>query len=205
MLSACVPTSENPIISKSGVADPRFAGDWTGKTEDGSAVTVHFLKRKDGELGALFVMRASKPESTDEWASFRFTTADLNNARYLSALYDYNDGKPVEAREKGYHLMHYRFADDGTLQLFAINEQKLMDRVRMGKVDGKIEGEGAGADVRLTASPDNLAKFLKRNAPEDLFDKPFMMLTHTAQMAAGPSGEASGNIEKGTTAVPPRP
>jgi hypothetical protein len=61
--------------------------------------------------------------------------------------------------------------------MHGVNEDKLKDAVKSGKVEGKIEGDGGADEVRLTASSEKLVKFLKRANPADLFDKPFATLT----------------------------
>ena len=175
LLAACVPTSENPVLSKTGGSDPALIGTWRGKMEGGSPVYMHFLKTKEGGITALLVTEADK--SDDGWAWFEIVTAEVKDTRYISALWHLDDGKPVEDREKGYHLMRYEIRPDGTLQMFAVNEEKLTQAVKDGKVEGKIEGEGAATEVRLTASSEKLAKFLKRAKPADLFDKPFVTLS----------------------------
>lgn len=177
LLAACVPTSENPILSKSGASDPGLIGTWRGKMEDGGPVYMHFLRTKEGEISVLLVTGGEKAEADSGWAAFRIVTAEVKGTRYLSALWDLNDGKPVEDREKGYHLLRYVLGADGTLQLYGVNEEKLTAAVKAGTVEGKIEGENTSTEVRLTASSEKLVKFLKRANPADLFDKPFATLS----------------------------
>ena len=180
LLAGCVPTSENPIVTKNGRNDPALAGAWRGKMEDGGPVYIHFLQTKDGGLSALLVTGGETSAADQGWAAFTIVTAEVNGTRYISALWDLNDGKPVEAREKGYHLMRYAILPDGALQLSAVNEEKLKAAVQAGKVEGQIEGEGGSGEVRLTASSEKLVKFLKQADPADLFDRPFAKLTKLA-------------------------
>jgi hypothetical protein len=184
LLAGCVPTSENPIAAKSGAADPALAGTWHGKTDDGTPLYIHFLPTKDGAFTALLIPETGEPpEKADkaDWSVFRIVTAEVKGTRYISALWDLDGGKPVEAHEKGYHLMRYAIGADGSLRIFMVDEAKLIQAVKDGKVEGKVEGEGSTApgsgDVRLTASSEKLIKFLKRAKPEDLFDKPFATLS----------------------------
>jgi hypothetical protein len=177
LLAACVPTSENPILSKAGASGADLIGSWRGKMQDGAAVHMHFLKTKAGGITALLVTtEGEKGKDDDGWAAFSIVTAKVKGTRYISALWLFDDGKPVEGREKGYHLMRY-VLDGERLQLYGVNEDKLIAAVKSGKVEGKIEGEGTAAEVRLTASSHKLARFLRRADPADLFDKPFAALS----------------------------
>ena len=175
LLAGCVPTSENPIVSKSGANDPALLGTWRGKMDDDETLFMHVLAGKAGAVTALLVSGKSGGDSG--WASFRIVTAEVKGTHYISALWLLDDGKPVEEGEKGYHLMRYEIRPDGSLQMFAVDEDKLKQAVKDGKVGGKTEGEGASGDVRLTASSEKLEKFLKRIDPAELFDKPFATLS----------------------------
>lgn len=182
LIAACVPTSESPILAKKGESDAALIGSWSGTMADGLPVYMHYLMDKEGGITALLVTGAQKPKEEGGWAVFRLVSAEVRGTRYLSALWDLNDGKPVEGREKGYHLMRYAFGPgEKTLRLFGVNEEKLMAAVKAGKVEGRIEGKDMSAEVRLTASSERLATFLKRSDPADLFDRPFVTLTRIAE------------------------
>jgi hypothetical protein len=177
LLAGCVPTAENPITAKQGANDPALIGAWKGTTNDGSAIWLHFLRGKDAEIGAVLLPRGTADKPPDEWSAFRLVTAEIKGTHYMSALWDYNDGKPVEGREKGYHLVRYELGADGVLSLYLVNEEKLIAAVEAGKLEGKIEGEGTSKEVRVTASSEKLARFLRHIDPTDLFDKPFVKAT----------------------------
>jgi hypothetical protein len=177
-LTACIPTAEHPIAGKTGGNDQGLIGAWQGTTHDGVPVWLHFLRGKEedksGELGVLLIPQGKDPKEADEWSSFRAVTAEVKGTHYMSALWDYNDGKPTEAREKGYHLVRYERGPDGALALWLVDEEKLIAAVEAGKVEGKIEGEGVNKEVRVTASSEKLAKFLAKIDPKDLFNQPFI-------------------------------
>jgi hypothetical protein len=180
LLAGCVPTSENPILSKASPGDPALIGSWRGKMEDGAPVTLHILKTKEADLTALLVSTGEKAEADAGWSVFKIVTAEVKGTQYISALWQLNDGKTVEGRDRGHHLLRYAITPDGTLQMYGVNEEKLTQAVKTGKVKGTIEGEGTAAEVRLTASSADLAKFLKHANPADLFDKPFATLRKLA-------------------------
>jgi hypothetical protein len=177
VLAACVPTSENPILSKSGGSDPALAGAWAAaKTDEKGPSFMHFLSAPSGEFTVLLISDEAQAKEEADWSVFRVVTAEIKGSHYMSALWDMNSGKPVDDHEKGYHLLRYEIRADGTLQLFMVDEDKLKQAVKDGKIEGRIDGQGESSDVRLTASSEKLEKFLERSKPADLFDKPFVTL-----------------------------
>lgn len=175
-LAACVPTSEHPIAVPGSKPDQDIVGTWHGTLEDGGPVYLHILRRADDALGALMVSRGDTAEARDEWAAFRLITASVDGQRYMSVQWDYNDGTPVEGRDRGYHLVRYSLEPDGSLALYTVNEDRLIEAVKAGAVAGTIEENQWNEEVRLTASSEKLVAFLTQSDPFFLFDKPFTRL-----------------------------
>lgn len=175
VVAACVPTSEHPIRS-GPPADKDIVGTWHGTLEDGAAIYLHILRRTDDQLGAILVIGSDEAESRDEWAAFRIVTAKVGEQRYMSALWDLNDGEPVKGREIGYHLLRYALEPDGSLAIHSVNEEKLLAAVRDGLLDGKIDKTDWNEEVRVTASSEQLAAYLQTIDPAVLFDHPFAKL-----------------------------
>ena len=175
LLAACVPTAEHPILGKDKAPGADILGAWHGTTNDGTAIELHLLKMEDGTV-ALLIGHEDKKDggtSSDSWSVFHIVTAKVKGENYLSALWDLNDGKPAAANEKGYHLLRYTLTADGTLSMFFVDEKKLIEAVKKGKLEGTITGEGAGEEVRVTASSEKLARFVGRQDPKALFAQPF--------------------------------
>jgi len=183
-LAACVPTSEHPIVS-GPAADKDIVGTWHGTLEDGAVVYLHVLRRTDDQLGMLLVIGSDEAESRDEWAAFRAVTAKIGDQRYMSALWDLNDGEPVKGREVGYHLMRYALEPDGSLSIHSVNEEKLVAAVRDGLLEGKIDKTDWNEEVRVTASSQQLAAYLQTIDPAVLFDHPFAKLKLAKDQTAG--------------------
>jgi len=182
-IAACVPTAEHPIIS-GPTNDKDIVGTWRGTMEDGATLYLHVLKRSDDQLGVILVIGSDEPDARDEWAAFRVLTAQVGEQRYMSALWDLNDGEAVKGREVGYHLLRYALEPDGSLSLHQVNEEKLVAAVRDGLVEGKIDKTDWNEEVRVTASSEKLAAYLKTVDPAVLFDRPFARLTLANKRAA---------------------
>lgn len=173
MVAACVPTAENPIVTDGPKTDKDIVGTWHGTSDDGASLYMHVLKRNDDQLGIILVIANDEADARDEWAAFRVVTAQIGEQRYMSALWDLNDGEPVKGREVGYHLLRYSLEPDGSLAIEQVNEEKLVAAVRDGLIPGTIENTDWNEEVRVTASSQELVAYLKTINPEDLFDRPF--------------------------------
>lgn len=173
MVAGCVPTAENPIVTDGPKTDKDIVGTWHGTTDDGASLYMHVLKRNDDQLGVILVISNDEADARDEWAAFRIVTAQVGEQRYMSALWDLNDGEPVKGREVGYHLLRYSLEPDGSLAIVQVNEEKLVAAVRDGLIAGKIENTDWNEEVRVTASSQELVAYLKTINPDDLFDRPF--------------------------------
>lgn len=181
LLAGCIPTSENPIVTPNAKPDKALTGAWRGTLEDGGLVYLHFLRSKDNVLKAILITREN-PEDADyegqgEWAAFTLVTAKVAGTRYMSALFDYDDGEPVTGETRGYHLLRYTIAGDGTLSIFSVDDQALSHAVETGKLAGKIDRDQFTTDVRVTSPSNALVAYLKTIDPAVLFPKPFAALT----------------------------
>lgn len=180
-LSACIPTSEHPILTPDSVPDAALMGAWRGTLEDGGLVYLHFLRGEDNTLKAVLVAREaaeeSEPQGEGDWAAFTLVTATVAGTRYMSVLFDYDDGKPVTDEARGYHLQRYAIADDGTLSIYSVDGEALAQAVEAGKLKGTVTRDPLSTDVRVTSPSEALVAYLKTVDPAALFNKPFASLS----------------------------
>lgn len=180
-VAACIPTSENPIVTPKAKLDKALNGAWRGTLEDGGLVYLHFMRDKENKLKALLVTRENPEdaERKDEgaWAAFTLVTANVAGTRYMSVLFDYDDGEAVTGETRGYHLLRYAIADDGTLSIFQVDSEALAKAIEKGKLQGTVERDQFSTDVRVTTPSEGLVAYLKTIDPATLFDKPFAMMT----------------------------
>jgi len=180
-LSACIPTSENPIATPDAKLDSALNGAWRGTLEDGGLVYLHFMRGKEDKLKAILVTRENpedaEHEDQGEWAAFTLVTAEVAGTRYMSALFDYDDGEAVTGETRGYHLLRYAIADDGTLSMFQVDSEALAEAVEKGKLQGTVERGQISTDVRVTTPSQGLVAYLKTIDPTTLFNRPFAAMT----------------------------
>jgi hypothetical protein len=180
-LAACIPTSENPIITPDATLDKALNGAWRGSLEDGGLVYLHFMRSKENKLKAILVTRENpedaEHEGEGEWAAFTLVTAKVAGTRYMSVLYDYDDGEVVTGETRGYHLLRYTIADDGTLSMFQVDGEALAQAVEKGKLQGTVERDQFSTDVRVTTPSEGLVAYLKTIDPVTLFNRPFAAMS----------------------------
>jgi hypothetical protein len=180
-LAACIPTSENPILTPDAKLDSALNGAWRGTLEDGGLVYLHFMRGKEDKLKAILVTRENPEEAEredeGEWAAFTLVTDQVAGTRYMSVLFDYDDGEPVTGETRGYHMLRYAIADDGTLSMFQVDTEALAEAVERGKLQGTVERGQLTTDVRVTSPSEGLVAYLKTIDPATLFNKPFAAMT----------------------------
>ena len=170
VLSACVPTSENPLpVSAEQPLSPQLLGSWIGRLEDEDGpVFLHFVETNDSKTMAVLINGATEDDPESGWAEFRATSSELTNGTYLNLYWTENDGEPVEDFP-GYHLMRYLIDEDGNLTLYFIDSDILDDAIDSGALAGEIKSSGMTRSVRITASTDDLAAFVQSHDAETLF------------------------------------
>ena len=175
VVAACVPTAEHPVTRPGQSPDKALLGAWHGKLEGGGAIDLYFLGRQEKpEMTAMMITTGDGAKDHGEWSAFTVVTGEVKGTHYLSALWDYNDGEAVQGRDRGWHIMRYTITPEGTLQLFAVNEDRLLKAVKHKKVEGKIDDKDKKyPEVRVTASSEAFEDYLATIDPLKLFDKPF--------------------------------
>lgn len=181
VLAACVPTAENPIAVPGGTPDPALVGAWRGTLEEGDIVYLHFLRGRNDTLKAVLITSetdSARQDATEgAWAVFTLITAEVAGTRYISALFDYDDGEAVTGQTRGYHLLRYKIDDDGTLRMFQVDDDALARAIEEKKLAGSVERNQLTTDVRVTAPSAALVAYLKTIDPKTLFNRPFAALT----------------------------
>ena len=180
-LGACIPTSENPVLTPDSKLDKSLSGAWRGTLEDGGLVYLHFMRSKENTLKAVLITRENPQDAEradeGEWATFTLVTAEVAGTRYMSVLFDYDDGEAVTGETRGYHLQRYAIADDGTLTIYSVDGEALAKAVESGKLQGKVDRDQFSTDVRVTTPSEGLVAYLKSIEPATLFNKPFASLS----------------------------
>lgn len=170
IVAACYPpVTKSPVGLTVGIkADPALSGLWAGKGNDGQPSYMHFLPQADGSFTVLIVGNGDQVD--EEWDLVNVTTAKFGTNGIMNATMISTRGKP-EPAHPGTVPVLYRI-DGGTLTLALLDEEKVKDAIRAGKIKGDA-GDGGTSDATITADPAVLDKFISSPAGMSLFDKPF--------------------------------
>jgi hypothetical protein len=172
-LAACYPpTTSHPVGTTAGLgSDPVLTGLWKGTDSDGKAHYAHFLHQSDGTLTILLVEAGPKAEDA---INITATTAKLGANRLMNAKLVWTNNKPEE-EPRGTVPVLYTLGAKGELTIALMDEHKVKDAVRAGRLKGTIE-KGDMGDVIITADPAALDTFMASPGAVALFAAPAFTL-----------------------------
>lgn len=175
-LSACIPTSENPITSQDSIPpDDRLLGAWKGYFgDDDEAAFLHIVDFGDETQAAYRAVMIGYDEDTPQdggIARFDITTAKIDDNTFMNARWLTDDDKPVEDEMVGFYLVRYIMMDDKSLTLRWISEEKFQSAVEEGSLRGESTGSGFMQSLRVTATSEELTAFIRSQSVDDLFDE----------------------------------
>jgi hypothetical protein len=183
VVAACGPvTTRNPVgTTASFQQDPALVGLWKGepdpnkdRNDDDKPGYLAFLNgSEDGTMTGLLVAPA---KGSGDWGYYKLKPTTLGANHYLNAwavMTDDHAADPSEANADV--LLLYRFAKDGKLMLYMLDEDATRAAIKAGKIKGEV-GQGSTGDVRITAEPRALDAFFAGKQGAALFVKPFAVL-----------------------------
>lgn len=184
-LTACLPTSENPIVKRSqDVVDDRLIGSWFGTLEDDDDfLYLHIFEadidEEDGDapypdgMRMIMVSHADRPGSDGGWAVMHGLSARNDERGVLSLWFEDDSGKPVEEEIEGWHLYGYTFDTQDRMIIRAIDEDAVIELIEDGKLPGTFEKTRFFSELRITASTDALVKLFESAEWNTLLDEEY--------------------------------
>jgi len=184
LLAACLPvTSKTPVGSTTGLgADQALYGTWKGYSDDHAVSYVHFIKKKDEGIAAIWVT----PNNGDEDGGvglFLVKTSKLGANSFIDILKSYTVKEDAKNESDDTFLsglndssipMLYRLGKNRTLTLYLLDEDKTKEAIQAGKLAGSVESGNFG-DVKITADAAALDAFMATPEAVKLF-KVFLVL-----------------------------
>jgi hypothetical protein len=164
-IAACIPQSRHPLSDeKTSKIDKQLIGKWSEEHFSLSPDTVALFKP---HKGAKNTFEASVPGKPDEKPGIFFTTK-INSKRYMS--WKYEDAK---TGRKSYMICWYEYTDPDTVKIYPLDESVIEKAIVAKELAGEIrvtkKREKMFKTVVITASPDDLAKYLKKHGPKCFF------------------------------------
>lgn len=165
-LAGCLPDTVNPVGDPAKVApDARLVGNWAGDM-NGEKATVAVIA---GE-GAMLRIRAvtTDPDGKSEWVVLEGFPAPVKNRSYLNVKFKEEENKTYDPDEP-YYVLRYEIADDGTLTLWTMSEQPVVDAIANGFVNGSVDPGTGDRTIHITDSSVVLQNFIEETDPATVF------------------------------------
>jgi hypothetical protein len=165
LLAGC-PESIHPISDAAQAApDPALYGVWHGRF-DGDEIYLHVGPAERGMTRAVMVEHKGKDGAIKIERYVAFPT-QLGKLAMLNV-------KAVDDpdRDRGYTLFRYQ-AEKKKLTLWMTAYGAVREDIKAGRLAGKAEDKPYG-DTVITASGEQLGKYLQESDPKRLFDKPLV-------------------------------
>jgi hypothetical protein len=161
LLAGCLPESEHPIAAADPKNnDPRLWGSWISEEEDGYIVAHVFVTEADTLRIAI---AEHGVEGLGDVDSYDAHVTQLSTGDYLNAM-----GPDTE---NGYVFVKYEITGSDQLSVWSMENEKVVQAVKDGKLPGTTKQEGGSVDVRVTATPKQWQAFLA-DVPADFFGEP---------------------------------
>ncbi|NWG46780.1 MAG: hypothetical protein HXY25_09575 [Alphaproteobacteria bacterium] len=190
-LAACVPTSVHPLrVEGQPVVDQELLGTWRGEVGEQDSLLLFLNTRAENDtegmtlLVATPVQPAAPPEGAEEaddadagWLYALALSAQIGGHRFLSVDWRGDGGDAVEGTQRGWHLYRYELSPETGLAIYGLNEVELKAAVDRGEIEAVETGSGIGKEIRLTASPADLAAWIAASDPLVLFTETVAELT----------------------------
>lgn len=166
LLAACVPTSLQPLspVAKAQT-DARLPGTWIFRDEK----EVGYLHIADAEPGAeLAILQVTQTprDGAKKDAEYVGHASHLDSGDYLN-LRAAGNLRVAGKQKDGYLLVRYRFDAQGYLEVGLMNAKPVHEAIERGALAGEItEHKGWADDVRITATPEALRRFVNARHAE---------------------------------------
>ena len=177
-LSACLPDSINPLGDpKTAAPDPRLIGNWSGTMNDEPA-TLAVTAGEGAMLDFRVVTRDA--EGKEEWVKLGGFPAALKNRTYINVKFIEEADKVYDPNEQNFYVCRYVLSDDGTLTVWTMAEQPVVDAIAAGRINGSVDGSDENRTIHITDSNVVLADFLGTADPNVLFSHKYAVFQRAA-------------------------
>ncbi len=177
-VAACLPvTTKNPVGTTVGFkADPALIGVWKGpgpnRTTRGQTYVAFLNAGEDGTMTALLFFPAEK---NGDWEAYTLRAALLGENHIMNANFAHSSGQVSAEEAKMTFPLLYEIRKNGSLALALLDEKKVKDAIRSGRIEGKID-PGKTGDVHMTADPKQLDTFFATKEATAFFAKKFAVM-----------------------------
>jgi len=100
---------------------------------------------------------------------FSMFPSRIGGESYLNVRLVLRNGEDAGDDEKSYALVRYRISKDGVFTVWRMSEKKVIEDIEGGKLKGEVKKGRWVNEVKITASTDQLAQYVRNSDPKRLF------------------------------------
>lgn len=166
-LSACIPDSINPLGDPAKAeADPKLSGKWTGMM-NGEPATLTVTPKE----GAALELRVETEggEGKTDWVLLDAFPAQIGKQHYVNIKFREEEGKVYDQTAENYYICRYLLGDDGSLKIWTMAEQPVVDVIADGRLNGSVEPDKDNRTIHITDSSTVLQAIVEESDPATLF------------------------------------
>lgn len=178
-LGGCLPDTINPLGDpQTATADPRLVGEWSGTMNDEPAS----LTVTAGE-GAMLNFRVviTDSEGKKDWVLLDGFPAQIKQRSYMNVKFREERDKVYDPNEQNFYVCRYVLAADGTLTVWTMAEQPVVDAIAEGRINGSVDGGKDNRNIHITDSNLMLAEFVENSNPDIVFGHKLAAFSRAAQ------------------------
>ncbi len=178
-LAACLPDSINPLGDpQTAPPDARLVGDWAGTMNDEPAT----LSVTSGE-GAMLNFRVvtTDADGKKDWVLLDGFPDELKKRTYMNMKFREETDKVYDPAEQNFFVCRYVLTDDGTLTVWTMAEQPVVDAIADGGINGSVDPGKGDRSIHITDSNVMLADFIENSNPDIVFGHKIAVFHRAAQ------------------------
>jgi hypothetical protein len=161
-LDLCFPVSEHPLSdATTALDDDQLVGKWREGETSKESLQIEKVPDRRGEYTISGFADAATKQT--------LICTQIGDKKYASIEFKKNGDEPL-AGMKGYFLVRYDFTHDSQLRLYFPECKVLATALAAEKIAGKVEfsevNPKSPTTIELTASIDDLRKFVEANADQ---------------------------------------
>lgn len=166
-LAGCLPDTINPL-GDPAIANPEteVLGQWIG-TLDGTPAKLTITPKEGAMLE--FRVETLMPGGENEWVILEGFPAAAGDDKYMNVKLREEPDKVYDPIQENYYILRYRLARGGEMIVWAMDEQRVINAIVDGFVNGAVDPSSEGRIIHITDSTVVVRQLVEVSNPERLF------------------------------------
>jgi hypothetical protein len=188
LIASCqppAPTSVNALDGRVAADGSELLGAWYGEL-DGSEAYVHVVDGagSSSALQTVIIAHQDRNGKSGSWGSASAIPASIDGLGYLSVKLEENEGQAIGGQD--YLIVRYRTTHDHRhVSLYAMDSDRVSQAIKNHEIEGSLR------DMRISAEPAELVKFIQATGGQDLFSIQIGYLERVAEDEMPTPGQPS--------------